>query len=67
MNEYNYSGPVRNMYNDIRLNKWETKTVTTSSEKAISNLRYRYSILNKCSIGDVKLNPKYLTKVREGV
>lgn len=67
MTEYRYNGPVRDMYGNIRNQKWLTSTIAVSEGKALSNLRYRYALVNKCSPGSVKLNPKYLTIVREGV
>lgn len=67
MNEYQYVGAVRGMYGSIRNNRWVNNTIAVSKEKALSNLTYRYSVQYKCPISDVKLNPKYLTLVREGV
>lgn len=64
---YRYVGPVRNSYGEIRKGKWEETTTAPSEAKALSNLRYRYSVMHKCSVGDVKLNAKYLTVVRESV
>lgn len=67
MNEYRYEGPVRDMYGGMRNSRWVNNTIAVSKEKALSNLTYRYSVYYKCRIYDVKLNPKYLTLVREGV
>ena len=67
MNEYRYKGPVRNLFGDIRKSSWDSMTMAVSKKKALSNLCYRYSVINKCPVWEVKLNPKYLTLVREGV
>ena len=67
MNEYRYAGAVRGMFGSIRNVRWVSNTMAISKEKALSNLTYQYSALYKCPINDVKLNPKFLTLVREGV
>lgn len=61
MKQYTYSGPVW-IFNNLVANKFQATTVAPSREKALSNLKYQFKMLNNyVASARVTLDPKYLT------